>query len=95
MQNIFRIFRTILSNVEKHSGATSLIVAFTVDKQHLTLRIIDNGRGLSTSSKQNQPDNTPHFGKLLIRSYAERIGAEVTVKSAPHQDTDVTIVVGW
>jgi signal transduction histidine kinase len=45
---LFRIVQESVTNVLRHSGATSLRVALSGDDKHVALVILDNGQGMST-----------------------------------------------
>lgn len=47
---LFRALQEALSNVARHSGATAAEVRVTVSGDQLTLRVQDNGRGLSAGA---------------------------------------------
>ncbi len=48
--NLFRIYREALMNVIKHAKATEVMASFHVDKEHLVLRIRDDGKGFEKSA---------------------------------------------
>ncbi len=50
---IFRIYQETLANVIRHSGASIVSINLRKTKGKLTLRITDNGRGISDAEVQN------------------------------------------
>lgn len=95
MQNVFRILRTTLTNVEKHSGASSLNVTCAMGRRKLMLRIADNGLGFKVDARHTTTGVTPHFGLLLMRSYVDAIHADLKISSVPDQGTEISVTVGW
>jgi signal transduction histidine kinase/ligand-binding sensor domain-containing protein len=95
MQNTFRVFRTALSNIEKHAQATAVNVALTTGTRTLHLEIRDNGIGFTVPDDHHTIARARKFGLLLMRSYAEAIGADVHVVSAPGEGTRITLQVRW
>jgi signal transduction histidine kinase len=65
---LFRIFQESLTNIAKHAGATRVTVTLRRQRQHLTLTICDNGRGI-TPADRLKPQS---FG---LRGMSERAGA--------------------
>jgi two-component system sensor histidine kinase UhpB len=52
---LFRIFQEALTNVAKHAGATRVTVTLRRQRQHLTLAICDNGRGIAPADRLKPP----------------------------------------
>jgi signal transduction histidine kinase len=50
---VFRIFQEILTNVARHAQATQLEVSLEEDATYLTLKVRDNGRGITDSEIQS------------------------------------------
>jgi len=84
--DLFRVFQELLTNVARHSGATTVRVGISSGSQGLRLRVADDGRGLSRSGKGQG------FGLAGLRERIARHGGEVAVVSGP-TGTTVTIVV--
>ena len=66
---IYRALQEALSNVARHSGATSAAVRVTLHDGELTLLVLDNGRGFSNGR------NVAASGTLGLSGMRERIGA--------------------
>jgi ligand-binding sensor domain-containing protein len=95
MQNLFRLVRTTLTNVEKHSEATVLIVQFSTSGRRAELVISDNGIGFEVPNDRLTVARSRKFGLLLMRSYADAMRAELDVRSALGQGTTITVSVRW
>jgi signal transduction histidine kinase len=75
---LFRALQEALSNVARHSGATTVNIALAVVGSELTLIVRDNGRGF--------PDRSRDDGSLGLHGMRERIAAlrgSVTLASSP------------
>ncbi|WP_373049734.1 cache domain-containing protein [Thalassovita aquimarina] len=67
---LYRIAQEALTNVERHADATEVTVDLRGHRQGATLRISDNGRGLSGSHDR---DTGETLGGLGLRNMQERI----------------------
>jgi two-component system, NarL family, sensor histidine kinase DegS len=76
---LFRMARTAIANVYKHSQATIVDVACIVDKDVVTIVIKDDGIGFNTEARSQ--DTSEHCGLFLMRHYAAEIGAKLEVRS--------------
>lgn len=75
-REIFLIFKETINNVVRHSHCTSAEVDLKIDRGNLTLRVHDNGRGLST---QNAADGT---GLASLSGRAEKLGGTLEIISS-------------
>jgi two-component system sensor histidine kinase UhpB len=86
---LFRIFQEALTNVAKHAGATRVTVTLRRQRQHLTLAICDNGRGIAPADRLK-----PHsFGLRGMSERARALGGRLTLSAAPGGGTMVTIKI--
>jgi signal transduction histidine kinase len=67
---LFRALQEALSNVARHSGATSADVRLAASNGQLTLIVRDNGRGFRDPAAAHQPP-----GGMGLAGMRERIGA--------------------
>ncbi|MGD8472550.1 MAG: histidine kinase N-terminal 7TM domain-containing protein [Anaerolineae bacterium] len=87
---LLRILQEALANVRKHAGTPSQIgVALTADGGQLQMIIVDNGPGFDPAHDSGDK----HYGLLVMRQRAERIGGELAVHSTPGQGTRVEVCV--
>lgn len=88
---LLRIVQEALANVRKHAGSPSEIsVALTADDGQMALTVADSGTGFSPDSTG---EGDGHFGLQVMRQRAARVGAEISVRSAPGEGTSVRISV--
>ena len=85
---VLHVLQEALSNVRKHAQASH--VHLEVIKGQLWRFVVrDNGQGFAT----HRPLDGTHVGMKIMHERAARIGADVTVASAPGQGTTVTLTL--
>lgn len=72
---LYRIFLAALSNVTRHSGATSVQVDLVEKKGWLNLSVRDDGRGITEKEKKDLQS----FGIAGIRERAEALGGKMRI----------------
>ncbi|GFE58605.1 hypothetical protein AOG1_24850 [Geobacter sp. AOG1] len=82
---VYRIFQEALSNVIRHSGATSVQVNLVERKGCLTLTVRDDGRGITEREKKD----VQSFGVAGMRERAEAYGGKLRVCGSPQRGTAV------
>jgi len=88
-ETLLRMAREALRNVERHAGATHVMMCLqAIDDASLELRIEDNGVGF-------EPGAVPpgHYGLLGLREQAQLIDADLQIRSAPNRGTTLRIVL--
>jgi two-component system sensor histidine kinase UhpB len=86
---LFRIFQEALTNVAKHAGATRVTVTLRRQRQHLTLAICDNGRGIAPADRLKPAS----FGLRGMSERARALGGTLTLSAAPGGGTMVSIKI--
>lgn len=86
---LFRIFQEALTNIAKHAGATRVTVSLRRQRQHLTLGICDNGRGI-TPADRLKPQS---FGLRGMSERARALGGTLTLSQAPGGGTMVVVKI--
>lgn len=84
---VFRILQEILTNVARHAQATQVEVSLEESADVLTLRVQDNGRGM-TESEIYSPKS---IGLLGMQERARLQAGEVHFQGTPGQGTTVTV----
>lgn len=94
---VLAIVSEVLTNIDRHAEASVVDVSLKADRTGVTLSVRDDGRGFAheANSKDGLESLTRdgHYGLIGLFERAERIGARVTVKSAPGEGTVVTVAV--
>lgn len=87
--NIYRIFQESMSNIMRHSGATSVKISLSKAGQQLVLLITDNGTGIS----EQEISAHTSFGILGMGERARLCGAELIIKGIPGKGTTISLSV--
>jgi len=84
---IFRVFQEALTNVARHAEATAVNISLSTDESQVTLRIDDNGKGISA-----QAIGDPHsLGLVGMLERASALGGRVTFEPGSPKGTRVTL----
>jgi NarL family two-component system sensor histidine kinase LiaS len=87
-REIVAIAQEALTNAVRHSRARRIqIRASTVQSVGLRLSVADDGRGIGRDTP------SAGFGMIGMQERAERIGASLTIVTAPRNGTEV--VLAW
>ena len=87
-REIIAIANEALTNAVRHSRARRITIsASTVQSVGLRLSVADDGRGIA------REPSTAGFGMTSMQERAERIGASLTIVTAPRSGTEV--VLAW
>jgi two-component system nitrate/nitrite sensor histidine kinase NarX len=88
---VLRVLGEALANVERHAGASTVVVALESDDRALTLSVRDDGRGPGAVADRGPGDG--HFGIALMRERAASLGGELDVSAADGGGTLVRLEV--
>ena len=86
---ILMIAREAMLNSLQHSASRTLAVDVRLAGPELTLRVADQGCGFSPTQPDSEIDG--HYGILGMRERADRIGARLSLTSAPGRGTQVEL----
>lgn len=87
--NLLRIGQEALTNAIRHANANQIQVKLGYDRDQVCLRVKDNGQGFGVGSIPASEG----FGLLGMSERAERIGAQLTIRSQPGQGTEIIVTV--
>ncbi|URD48701.1 AAA family ATPase [Chroococcidiopsis sp. CCNUC1] len=87
--NLLRIGQEALTNAIRHANADEIRVELVYDRDRFCLRVRDNGQGFGVGSIPSSEG----FGLLGMSERAERIGAQLTIRSQPGQGTEIIVTV--
>ena len=81
---LFRVAQEGLSNVARHSQATSVQLQLVNEPERVTLSIADNGQGFDPATTENKG-----VGLYSMRERMQALGGDVDVESQPGQGTKI------
>lgn len=84
---VFRILQESLTNVARHAEADHVTVDLRTDDHLLTLRVQDNGRGITPEEQSTHRS----LGLLGMRERAGQLGGSVELKGLPGEGTIVVL----
>ena len=87
--NLLRMGQEALTNAIRHANADEIRVELVYDRDRVCLRVRDNGQGFGVGSIPSSEG----FGLLGMSERAERIGAQLTIRSQPGQGTEIIVTV--
>jgi two-component system sensor histidine kinase DegS len=90
---LFRILQEALRNVDRHSGATEVMVTIGFEIQQTKINIKDNGRGFDLAAVKERLTSTNHFGLVGMQERADLFGGKLEIESGQGKGTTVTISV--
>jgi signal transduction histidine kinase len=86
---LLRIAQEAISNAVRHGKPTVVTVTLRWEAPHLTLRIKDNGSGIS----QTRPKKNEGIGLRSMRERAAQIGAKLVIQADPGSGTGIVVTV--
>lgn len=86
---LFRILQEAMTNIMRHSKASHVAVRLTRKKQHVTLRVRDDGIGIT----DQQLSNPRSFGIIGIRERVRFRGGRASFKGTTDRGTTITVTI--
>lgn len=84
---LYFIAQEALNNALKHAAATAVTLKIAGRPPHVSLEVIDNGRGFDPAAIVDRGG----LGLISLRERAERLGGVLTIESAPDQGTRLRV----
>ncbi len=89
---VFRVFQEALTNIARHSGASQVEILLPQEKNRITLRVNDNGRGIT----MEEINNSNSLGLIGMRERTCLLdGALVIQKREKSQGTSVFLSIPY
>jgi PAS domain S-box-containing protein len=88
---VFRIVQEVLSNIRRHSQASSVAMSLDFGADALTLLISDNGQGFNIPRRTSDLALSGKLGIIGMRERARLIGGTLIVQSEKDVGTTVTL----
>jgi PAS domain S-box-containing protein len=92
---VFRIAQEVISNIRRHSNATSVELTLDYSADALTLIISDNGEGFSVPERTSDLALTGKLGIIGMRERARLVGGTLIVQSEKDVGTTITLRVPY
>ena len=86
---LFRISQEALSNVARHSGASSIEFEYLHNDNEVVMSITDNGRGMP----ETHSDTSKHFGLLGMRERVGQLNGTICFDTSPGGGFSVTVIL--
>jgi len=86
---LFRIFQETLTNVARHAHATAVTARLEEDGDAVTLKVCDNGRGITAQERMNGKA----LGLLGMQERAQLLGGTVSVEGGLGWGTTVGVMI--
>jgi signal transduction histidine kinase len=87
----YRIAQEAISNAFRHSNGSEIDVEVTYSSERLTLRVCDNGKGMSGDILAS--GRAGHWGLSGMRERAQKIAAQLSIWSRPGTGTEVDLSI--
>ena len=88
---LFRVVQEAISNVWRHSEATSVQIAVEFREDEIKIAVSDNGRGFQVPEAMGSLAESGRLGLAGMQERARLLGGSVTLRSAPGEGTVVTV----
>jgi signal transduction histidine kinase len=85
---VFRIVQEAVANASRHAGASRIAVSLSVESGNLAVDVDDDGCGFTVWSLAGRS-----IGLDGMRERATRIGAALSIRSAPGAGTSVGLIL--
>jgi signal transduction histidine kinase len=86
-RQVFLMFKEVVTNAARHSGASAVVVSVAQRDRRLIIQVEDNGRGFDPDAQRDGN------GLDSLRRRAESVGGGFHVRSSPGAGTHVTLTV--
>ncbi|WP_170006502.1 GAF domain-containing sensor histidine kinase [Bacillus fonticola] len=90
---LFETFQESIQNIVKHAKATKVETLVSYQKEHIILKVKDDGVGFSLLEAMMKAQKEPHFGILQMNDAAEKIGSSLQINSKPGKGTEIVMTV--
>jgi signal transduction histidine kinase/ligand-binding sensor domain-containing protein len=89
--HLLHIGQEALSNAIKHAEATNIELDLAFEGPRVVLGVRDDGRGFD--SERPLGDQQGHFGLIGMRERVQKLGGQLSIRSAPGRGTEVVAAV--
>lgn len=82
-----------MQNIVKHAKAEKVNVLLSYQREHVLLKVKDNGIGFSLFESMVKTKCEPHYGILHMNEQAEQLGATLQIDSSVGKGTEITLLI--
>ncbi|MBS4190417.1 sensor histidine kinase [Bacillus sp. FJAT-49705] len=90
---IFDTLQESLQNIVKHAKADEVDILLSYKREHVLLKVKDNGVGFSLFESMIKTKHEPHYGILHMNEQAEQLGATLQIDSSAGKGTEITLLI--
>jgi two-component system sensor histidine kinase UhpB len=90
---VFRIVQEAITNIMRHSGATSVLIQGGLDGGHVWVEIEDDGNGFDVAGIHPDGESLRGVGLLGMRERAELLGGRLTIDSAAGEGARIKVEI--
>lgn len=90
---IFDTLQEGLQNITKHAMADKVDILLSYQREHVLLKVKDNGIGFSLFESMIKMKHEPHYGILHMNEQAEQLGATLQIDSSVGKGTVITLLI--
>jgi PAS domain S-box-containing protein len=88
---LFRIVQEAFNNVQKHSGASKVLVALEFTDHTTKVTVSDDGRGFKIPERIGDLAKSDRLGLVGMQERAQLLGGNLTIDSEPGKGTRLTV----
>jgi ligand-binding sensor domain-containing protein/signal transduction histidine kinase len=89
--DVMQVARQAIANALQHANARKIHVLLSYGERFLQIQVQDNGCGIDEEAL-NSP-RPGHYGMAGMKERAERLGGSLSIRSVPHEGTEVNLSV--
>jgi len=92
-RQVFLIFKECVHNIARHSGCTAVEVDLKTERDWLTVRVTDNGRGFNPAAPGGQLTGVHGHGLRSMQSRAQNLGGWLEIQATENRGVTVILQV--
>ncbi len=92
-KNVYEVVSEALQNAGKHAEASKVDVMIRYCKEHVVVRVRDDGKGFQLYKALLRAKSEAHYGILNMNELAEQIDASLKINSTPGRGTEILMLV--
>jgi two-component system, NarL family, sensor histidine kinase DegS len=90
---IYDTVQESLQNIVKHAKAENVNILLSYQREHVLLKVKDDGIGFSLFESMMKAKQDPHYGILHMNEQAEQLGATLQIDSSKGKGTEITLLI--